>query len=111
MMIAGISVPSVFYVVGHAIVSELAPVSQRGAMLAINNAAGNSAGLFAAYLMGHVVQSARASAADGYHKGFLTCGLVALICVIGMMFLQPEREANRFAANRSRDARWQRPAA
>ena len=38
-------------------------------MLAINNAVGSSAGLFGPYIMGDVVQSAGASAADGYHKG------------------------------------------
>lgn len=98
MIIAGISVPSVFYVVGPAIVSELTPVQQRGAMLAINNAVASSAGLFGPYIMGDVVQSAGASAADGYHKGFLICGLVALISgLIGVMFLRPEHEAKRFA--------------
>lgn len=102
MIIAGISVPSVFYVVGPAILSELTPVQQRCAMLAINNAIGSSAGLFGPYTMGNVVRSAGASVADGYHKGFLICGLVALICgFIGMMFLRPERETERFVSGNS----------
>jgi MFS transporter, ACS family, D-galactonate transporter len=99
MIIAGISVPSVFYVVGPAIVSEMTPVQQRGAMLAINNAVGSSAGLFGPYIMGGAVQAAAASPVEGYNRGLLICGLVALICgTIGMMFLRPERETKRFTA-------------
>ena len=47
MIIAGITVPAVIYILGHAIVSEITPVSQRGAMLAINNAMWTSADCFA----------------------------------------------------------------
>ena len=99
MMIAGISVPAVIYVMGHAMVSEITPVSQRGAMLAINNAVATSAGLIGPYVMGSVVQDAGASVADGYGHGFFICGVVALGCgLIGMIFLRPESEAARFAA-------------
>ena len=98
MMIAGIAVPSVIYVMGHAIVSEITPVSQRSAMLAINNAVATSAGLLGPYVMGSVVQNAGASPAEGYGHGFFICGVVALVCgVIGMIFLRPEREAERLA--------------
>jgi MFS family permease len=101
MMVLGISVPAVIYVMGHAMVSEYTPVSQRGAMLAINNAVATSAGLFGPYVMGSVVQDAikaGASAADGYMHGFLICGVVALACgLIGMLFLRPQHEAAQFA--------------
>jgi ACS family D-galactonate transporter-like MFS transporter len=98
MMIAGIAVPSVIYVMGHAIVSEITPVSQRSAMLAINNAVATSAGLIGPYVMGSVVQTAGASPAEGYGRGFFICGLVALGCgLTGMIFLRPEREAARLA--------------
>jgi len=98
MMIAGIAVPSVIYVMGHAIVSEITPVSQRSAMLAINNAVATSAGLIGPYVMGSVVQTAGASPAEGYGRGFFICGLVALGCgLTGMIFLRPESEAARLA--------------
>ena len=98
MMIAGIAVPSVIYVMGHAIVSEITPVSQRSAMLAINNAVATSAGLIGPYVMGSVVQTAGASPAEGYGRGFFICGLVALGCgLTGMIFLRPESEAERLA--------------
>ncbi len=101
MMVVGISVPAVIYVMGHAMVSEFTPVSQRGAMLAINNAVATSAGLIGPYVMGSMVQDAikaGASAADGYMHGFMICGVVALGCgLIGMLFLRPQHEAARFA--------------
>ena len=101
MMVLGISVPAVIYVMGHAMVSEFTPVSQRAAMLSINNAVATSAGLVGPYVMGSVVQdaiSAGASAGDGYMHGFMICGCVALICgLTGMIFLRPRAEAERFA--------------
>ena len=58
MTIIGMSLPSVIYVVSHAVVSEITPVSQRGALLAIGNAVGTSAGLLAPYIMGSVIETA-----------------------------------------------------
>jgi len=40
----GVAVPSVIYVIGSAVVSEIAPVAQRGAVLAIGTAVATSAG-------------------------------------------------------------------
>src|ERR1700751_1349292 len=45
----GIAVPSVIHVISNTIVSELTPVAQRGALLAIGTAVGTSAGLLAPY--------------------------------------------------------------
>ena len=105
MMIAGISVPSAIYVLGHAIVAEITPASQRGAMLAINNAIATSAGLLGPYIMASVVQdalAAGATAAEGYQHGFMICGMVALICgLFGIVFLRPQAELARFAARTS----------
>ena len=99
MMILGIAVPGVIYTLGHAVVSELTPPPQRGAMLAIHNAVITSAGLIGPYVMGSVVQTAGASPADGYHRGFLICGLVAVAGgVAGMIFMRPQSEIARFAA-------------
>ncbi len=103
MVIAGMSIPAVIYVMGHAILSEMTPVSQRGAVLAINNAVATTAGLIAPLVMGSVVQNAIAGGvrpADGYGHGFFICGVVALICgLIGMIFLRPQAEVARFTAS------------
>lgn len=105
MVVAGIAVPAVIYVMGHAMVSEFTPVPQRAAMLAINNAVATSAGLIGPYVMGSVVQDAikaGAGAADGYMHGFMICGFVALAGgLIGMLFLRPQYEAARFARSTS----------
>ena len=98
MMILGIAAPGVIYTLGHAIVSEITPVSQRGAMLAIHNAVITSAGLIGPYVMGSVVQTAGATPADGFHRGFLICGIVTMAGgIAGMIFMRPQSEIARFA--------------
>jgi ACS family D-galactonate transporter-like MFS transporter len=51
-------------VISNAVVSEITPVAQRGALLAIGTAVGTSAGLLAPYVMDSVVETA-ASPLDG----------------------------------------------
>jgi len=101
MMVIGISVPAVIYVMGHAMVSEFTPVSQRGAVISIYGALYTLAGILAPTVMGSVVQDALkagVTAAEGYMHGFMICGVVALGCgLIGMLFLRPQHEAARFA--------------
>ncbi|MBS0530580.1 MAG: MFS transporter, partial [Proteobacteria bacterium] len=97
LIIAGVTLPAVVYVLSPAILSEITPPSQRGAVLAINSAVGTSAGIIAPYVMGSVVEGA-ASAAQGYSHGFVICGCVTLIGgVIGLLFLRPEKERAGFA--------------
>jgi MFS transporter, ACS family, D-galactonate transporter len=93
----GVAVPSVIYVISNAIVGEVAPSSQRGALLAIGTAVGSSAGLLAPYVMGSVIESA-STPLDGFNTGFFICGLIMLAGgVIGMALIDPEREARRWA--------------
>jgi MFS family permease len=97
ILVIGMSVPSVIYVMGHAIVSEITPVGQRAAMLCISNAVATSAGLLAPWLMGHAIEQG-ATPGAGYDHGFLLAGLVTLTGgVIGMIFLRPHAELQRFA--------------
>lgn len=97
LIIAGTTLPSIVYVLCPAILSEITPASQRGAVLAINSAVGTSAGIIAPYIMGSVIEGA-ASAAEGYSDGFAICGAVTLVGgLIGLVFLRPEREIIRFA--------------
>ncbi|HTB02271.1 MAG TPA: MFS transporter [Bradyrhizobium sp.] len=103
-LVFGISVPSVIYVLSPAIVSEFTPVSQRGAMLTIVTAVATSAGLLAPYVMGRIIESG-ATPSEGFHRGFLICGVVSLIGgLIGMAFLRPGAEAARFAVADAADA-------
>jgi MFS transporter, ACS family, D-galactonate transporter len=96
MTTIGISLPSVIYVFSHAVVSEVTPVAQRGALLAIGNAVGTSAGLLAPYIMGSVIETA-ATPLDGFNTGYVICGIIMLIGgIIGMALMHPEREATRW---------------
>jgi MFS transporter, ACS family, D-galactonate transporter len=97
MTTIGISLPSVIYVFSHAVVSEVTPVAQRGALLSIGNAVGTSAGLLAPYIMGSVIETA-ATPLDGFYTGYVICGIIMLIGgIIGMTLMHPEREAARWA--------------
>ncbi len=93
----GVALPSVIYVVSNAVVGEITPSSQRGALLAIGTAVGASAGLLAPYVMGSVIETA-STPLDGFYTGFIVCGVVMMIGgAIGMALIDPERETTRFA--------------
>jgi MFS family permease len=94
----GVALPSVIYVIGNAVVAEIAPVAQRGALLAIGTAVSNSAGLLAPYVMGSVIETATTPLA-GFNTGFTICGVVMLVGgLIGTALIRPQREIMRFAA-------------
>jgi len=94
----GVALPSVIYVIGNAVVSEIAPVAQRGALLAIGTAVSTSAGLLAPYVMGSVVETA-ATPLEGFNTGFMICGVIMLVGgVIGISLMRPERETMRWAS-------------
>lgn len=93
----GTSLPAVIYVFSHAIVGEITPVQQRGAMLAIGNAVGTSAGILAPYIMGNVIERA-ATPTEGYNEGYVICGAIMLVGgIIGMLFMHPEKDGARLA--------------
>jgi len=93
-MIGG-SLPAVIYVFSHAVVSEITPVQKRGALLAIGNAVGTSAGIIAPFVMGNIIEHA-ATPMEGYNTGFVLCGSIMLAGgVIGMLFMRPERDGAR----------------
>ena len=76
---------------------HLEPARQRAAILAINSAVGTSAGIFAPFIMGSVIETA-ATPAAGYHQGFFVCGVVAVVGgLIGMVFLRPRPRASALA--------------
>ena len=97
----GVALPSVIYVMSNAIVAEITPTAQRGALLAIGTAISTSAGLLAPYVMGSVVERA-ATPLGGFNTGFMICGFIMLTGgIIGMALMRPEREATRWASEAS----------
>src|SRR5215469_262550 len=96
MTTIGLALPSVIYVISNAVVGEITPVAQRGALLAIGTAVSTSAGLLAPYVMGSVVEAATTPLA-GFDTGYMICGVIMLIGgLIGMALIRPEREAYRW---------------
>jgi MFS transporter, ACS family, D-galactonate transporter len=93
----GVALPSVIFVIANAVVSEIVPVAQRGALLAIGTAVSASAGLLAPYVMGSVVEAAT-TPLNGFNTGFMICGVVMLVGgIIAMALMRPERESLRWA--------------
>jgi ACS family D-galactonate transporter-like MFS transporter len=91
----GVALPSVIYVISNAVVGEITPATQRGALLAIGTAVASSAGLLAPYIMGSVIERA-ATPLDGFNTGFLICGVIMLFGgAIAMALINPEGEAKR----------------
>ncbi len=94
----GVALPTVIYVISNAVVSEITPVAQRGALLAIGTAVSTSAGLLAPYVMGSVVERAT-TPLDGFNTGFMICGLIMLVGgAIGMALIRPKRELMRWTS-------------
>ncbi|SDR57134.1 Nitrate/nitrite transporter NarK [Rhizobiales bacterium GAS113] len=92
----GVALPSVISVIANAVVSEMVPVAQRGALLAIGTAVSGSAGLLAPYVMGSVVEAAT-TPLDGFNTGFMICGVIMLVGgLIGIALIRPERDALRW---------------
>jgi MFS family permease len=93
----GVALPSAIYVIGNAVVGEVTPAAQRGAMLAIGTAVASLAGLLAPYVMGSVIETAP-TPLDGFNTGFFLCGLITLTGgAIAVAFVNPEREARQWS--------------
>jgi ACS family D-galactonate transporter-like MFS transporter len=91
----GLALPSAIYVISNAVVAEITPAVQRGALLATGAAVASSAGLLAPYIMGSVIETA-ATQLDGFNTGFFMCGIIMLAGgVIAIALVNPEREAQR----------------
>jgi ACS family D-galactonate transporter-like MFS transporter len=98
MVVAATALPSIIYVIVPAVIGEITPLAQRGAVLAIGNAVSTSAGLLAPYIMGSIIQGA-ATPLDGFNTGFMICGVIMLAGgIIGMALMRPEREAERWSS-------------
>lgn len=100
----GVILPNAVIPTAQAIVGELSPVPQRGAVLGIGNAFAGSAGAVAPYVAGSLVQSAT-QPIQGYEMAFVVCGLVVGVAsVLGIAFINPTKQTAKLAG-------WQKRAA
>ena len=96
LVMVSFAVGSVIYTLGPALIGEISPVGQRGAMLGISNAVYTLAGLIAPWLMGYIVDVG-ANPADGFRTGFvLAGGLILVGGLLAMLLIDPERDLARF---------------
>ncbi|MBN3857838.1 MFS transporter [Paraburkholderia sp. Ac-20340] len=80
------------YSVGPAMLSEVAPAGQRGAILALSNAIGSLAGLSAPLLTGVLIQRAYGNTAIGFEQSCVLCGFVLIACAgLCARWLDPKR--------------------
>jgi len=95
------SIGSVFFTLGSTLIGEIAPASQRGAMLGITNSIHTLAGLIAPIAMGLVVD-VQADPAAGFRTGYLCAGtLVALLGAAAAALIHPEADLRRFQCSQS----------
>ena len=96
LIVLGFSIGSVIYTLGPALIGEISPPSQRGAMLGITNSIHTLAGLAAPIIMGAIVDVG-ANPAAGFRTGFFVAGVfVAAGGVIAMLLINPEADLIRF---------------
>ena len=106
LIVLGLSLPSVIYAMQPAIAAELVPVSQRGAILSVGTAIWSSSGVIAPVVMGKLIDLGHASA-DGYGRGFIVAGIIALVAgLVGTIVINPEKAAHQL----SNHARQKSPA-
>jgi MFS family permease len=92
---------SVIYTLGPALIGEISPVGQRGAMLGISNAFYTLAGLLAPWIMGRIVDVG-ANPQEGFGTGFEFAGLlIAGGGLAAMLLIDPEADLARFDASAS----------
>ena len=86
----------IVYSLGPAVLAEVVPASQRGAMLAINNSVASLAGIAAPVVTGSLIQDL--PGALGYELGFALCGALMVVGgVLGYWMIDPQRSL-RYAA-------------
>jgi fucose permease len=87
---------SVIYTLGPALIGEISPISQRGAMLGISNAVYTLAGLLAPWIMGLIVDVG-ANPAEGFRTGFEIAGvLIACGGFAALVLIDPEFDRATF---------------
>jgi MFS family permease len=93
-IICAIAFGTLSYSMCPAILDEVTPFKQRGAILAIGNSIASLAGVVAPVLTGRLVQAG--SAASGYEQAFVLCGaLLVAGSAVGVVFINPARSLRR----------------
>jgi MFS transporter, ACS family, D-galactonate transporter len=91
------SIGAVIFPLGSALIGEITPPMQRGAMLGITNSIHTLAGLVAPFMMGHIID-AYAGAATGFRIGYLMNGVMVIAFgSVAAVLINPRADLMRFA--------------
>ncbi|MBN3755629.1 MFS transporter [Paraburkholderia sp. Tr-20389] len=97
MITIGSALGAISYAICPAILGEIAPPSQRSAVLALSTSIASIAGIVSPFLTGRLIQAN--VGAHGYELGFFMGGAMLIVgSVIGATFVNPERSIRRQAA-------------
>jgi MFS family permease len=103
LLALGCALPLVAFSIGPAIIGEICPSAQRGAVLSVIISFATLAGLIAPAMTGWIVQSA-ATPALGYTYGYLFAGGVLIVCgLIAVVLIDPVGSRARLQKNNSLD--------
>ena len=95
LLVVGSGLCGSIYVVCPPMLGEFAPVSQRGAVIAIYGAIYTLAGIIAPAVMGSIIMHA-GNVTQGYLHGFVVNGVVMIVAgVLGLLLLWPNTERAR----------------
>ncbi len=106
ILAVGFVLPMMTFVLGPAIVSEVAPIGQRGTALLVTYSIITISGLISPVVMGFSLQAAGpGNVGAGYSQAFIITSAV-LICtgVLGYFLLDPEASKRRFGNMRAANA-------
>ena len=91
------SIGAVIFPLGSALIGEITPPMQRGAMLGITNSVHTLAGLVAPVVMGHIID-AYASSSSGFRIGYLMNGIMVIVLgSVAAVLINPQADLVRFA--------------
>lgn len=98
-----VGVSPTIYSLGPAMLAEVTPGAQRGAILAIDNSIASVAGVLAPLVSAFFIEGL--GGANGYQAGFAFCGAIMVVgAVLGGLMINPEksqRTVSRYLATRA----------
>ncbi|WP_235205791.1 MFS transporter, partial [Cupriavidus sp. SK-4] len=97
LVVACVCAPAI-YSLGPAMLAEVVPAGQRGAILAIDASVSSLAGVLAPLVTGVLVQNV--PGARGFELGLAVCGAIMVVASLaGLYVVNPERSRRRLAAH------------
>jgi MFS family permease len=92
LLAVGSALPTVCFAVGPALLAEVVPDNQRGAVLAIHTAVASLGAAFSPVLMGAIVQAHGTLPGAAFETGFASCAvLVCVAALCSLRWLHPDR--------------------